>query len=553
MKQNKAILIFNKDDWELSLINALLQAEDYSVFETPLPLEAIHILQKNDIDIVIANQDIEGMDSSEFKELAGKIRPGVNILLLPTVPEGTPVSDCKINLKELVQFIQNHIRTENRLISESSRFKEFFFTFTDRLLQVFEVNDRYFFNNDHLVANLSRKIAVKMGLEEGLVDAIHIAAMLRDIGKVGVQHQILDEKRRLGKDEFTVVKSHPLNSVQILKGINFPWNVESIIAHHHEHYDGNGYPDGLKGREISLGSRIISIVDSYVAMTTDRPHRKALPREEAVQEILRKAGTQFDPEVVEIFLTVIQEEKSKVTDRKRILVLDRDESVSAFIKLNISSEEFEITPATTSTEAIQYLKEAIPYAIIADAETLGVEKFHFYNIIRQESTTSAIPIIIIGTSQEFPQKLTDPLVEFIGKPLSIDELSSKIKTISRKEPPRPRPRPAEEEFKGVTGNLEDLSLVDIIQVLNMGLKTAKVILIREKEKGEIYLKDGKIINVATGSLTGHEAFFELMSWEKGVFRIFHGRTTDETNVTMDPMTLLLEASRVLDEKRQKGG
>lgn len=550
MKQ-KAVLIFNRDDWELSLISALLQAEDYTVLETPLPLEAIHILQKNDIDIVIANQKIEGMDSSEFKELAEKIRPGVNILLLPMLPKGTPVSDGKIDIKELVQFIQNHIRTENRLISDFSRFKEFFFSFTDRLLQVFEVNDKYFFNNDHLVATISRKVAEKMGLEERLADAIQISALIRDIGKVGIQHQIVDEKRRLGKEEFTIIKSHPLNTVQIMKGIGFPWNVEAIITHHHEHYDGNGYPEGLKGREIPLGSRIISIVDSYVAMTTDRPYRKALSREEAIQEILRKAGTQFDPEVVEVFLSVIQEEL-QVTDRKHLLVLDHDKALSALIKLNISSEEFEVVPAVSAADAVQYLKEKNPYAIITDSETISVDNFHFFSLVRQNSSTKAIPFIIIVPDKEFSKEFSDPLVDFIVKPLNIDELSSKLRSFSGKELPKPQPHPIKEEIRGVAGNLEDLSLVDIIQVLNMGLKTAKVILVREKEKGIIYLVDGKIVNVSTGALRGHEAFYELMGWYKGVFRIFHGHTADEVNVTMDTMTLLLEASRVLDERRHKG-
>src|SRR3990172_1508041 len=556
MKQKKGILLFNNGSLELSLISALLQAEDYALFETSLPLEAIHLLQKNDIDVILASQEFEGMEGQEFKELAEKIRPGINVLLLPTTGKEKAskqtVTNCSANIRELVQFIQNHIRTQNRQLTESSTFKDFFFSFTDRLLQVFEVNDKYFFNNNHLVATISRKVAEKMGLEERLADAIQISALIRDIGKVGIQHEIMDEKGRLGKDDLTIIKSHPLNTVQIMKGIGFPWNVEAIITHHHEYYEGNGYPEGLKGRQVPLGSRIISVVDSYVAMTTDRPYRKTLSREEAIQEILRKTGTQFDPEVVEIFLTIIQEEKFKGRDRKRILVLTSDEAASAFIRLNISSEEFEIMPAATSTEAIQYLKDDIPNTIIADAETLAIEKFRFYNIIRQESTTSEIPIIIIGIAQEAPQQVTDPLVEFIREPLNIDELLSKIKTVSRKEPPRPHPIPVEEEFKGVTGNLEDLTLVDIIQVLNMGLKTAKVILIKDKEKGDIYLKDGKIVNVATRALRGHEAFFELMGWDKGVFRIFHGHTIDEVNVTMDTMNLLLEASKVLDERRRKG-
>lgn len=549
MKQNKSVLVFNREDQQLSKVSALLKAEDYTVFETSLPLEAIHVLQKNEIDIVLANQAIEGMKGQEFKELAEKIRPGVNVLLIPpAAKEG----EADLNLKEFVQFVQNHIRTENRLISEYSRFKEFFFSFADRLLQIFEVNDRYFFNNDHIVAGLSRKVAENMGLEEKLVDAIQVSALLRDIGKIGIQHQLLDEKGKLGREELTLIKSHPVNTVQLLKQVNFPWNVESIIMHHHEHYDGNGYPDGLTGRQIPLGSRIISITDSYAAMTTDRPYRKALPSDDALREIVKKAGTQFDPEIVEAFLSVIREERTRIAGKKRIIVFDPDEALSALIKLNLSTDEFEVLSTVALADFVRHMKEVVPYAVIADSKNIGSNNFHLYHMIRNDVSTQTVPLIAISSDKEISKELNEPLVAFITRPLSIEELSSKLKSFARREQPTPQPQAVGEELKGVAGSLEDLSLVDIIQVLNMGLKTAKVILIKDnKEKGEIYLKDGKIVNVATGTLSGHEAFYELMTWYKGVFKIFHGHKTEEINVTMDTMNLLLEASRVLDESKYK--
>src|SRR4030066_1055003 len=151
MNKNKDILIFNRGNAELGLIAAMLEGEDCPVFSTSLPLEAIHILQKNDIDVILASQALEGMDGQEFKELAEKIRPGINVLLLPQTPaekkghEDT-ISECTLSLKEFVKFIQNYIRTENNRINESSRFRDFFFSFTDRLLQVFVVGVKYFFN-----------------------------------------------------------------------------------------------------------------------------------------------------------------------------------------------------------------------------------------------------------------------------------------------------------------------------------------------------------------------------------------------------------------------
>ena len=123
--------------FNLRLISSLLEAEDCTVYVTSLPFEAIHILRSYDIDLILAPPHLDGMEGSEFKELAEKIRPGVSIFLLPLTPP-TPgdsadtQDECQVNLKEFVQFIHNHIRIENHLVEQSKIFKEFFFTFTDR-------------------------------------------------------------------------------------------------------------------------------------------------------------------------------------------------------------------------------------------------------------------------------------------------------------------------------------------------------------------------------------------------------------------------------------
>ncbi|MEK7713201.1 MAG: DUF4388 domain-containing protein, partial [Deltaproteobacteria bacterium] len=121
----------------------------------------------------------------------------------------------------------------------------------------------------------------------------------------------------------------------------------------------------------------------------------------------------------------------------------------------------------------------------------------------------------------------DPLVDFIVKPLDIDELTKKIESLSKVELVEPKTSQPGKESTGVTGKLEDFGLADIVQVLNMGLKTARIALDRGGDKGEIYLNRGKIVNVRALDLTGDEAFFELMGWEEGVFHIFHGQTTDD--------------------------
>jgi len=551
----KGILIFNQSGSDLRLISTLLEAKDCTVFFTSMPLEAIHILKNNDIDVILASADIRGMEGKEFKELVENIKPGVSTFLLPdclkdNMPSTEAVPACTVNLGEFVQFIQNHIRTENYVIAESARFKEFFFSFTQRLFQLFGVKDNYFFNNDQMVADLSWEIAKKMNLDEKLIDAIHLAALLKDIGKIGVQQDILNECRHLETGDFNLIKCHPVNTVQLLKHVNFPWDVESIIIHHHEHYDGNGYPEGLSGRYIPLGSRIIAVADSYVAMTTDRPYRIALSNEDATREIMKKAGSQFDPEVAEIFFAVLKQANSLRTIKQLILLLNCDEVLSAFIKLNLNSSEFNFYIASDVDDAIKHIEKKVPHLVIVDTGTpTGDNCEDLYSVIRRSSPSDEFPVLALLQQNEKPENIDDPLLDFIQKPIDIDLLKVKIGSLLRKDVKEVRAFPQDTELKGIAGNLEDMGLTDIIQLINMGLKTARVSLSKESQRGEIFLKNGKIVNVGLGKLKGQDAFFELVSWEKGIFRIFHGQTTDQTNINMDTMNLLLEASRAVDEKR----
>ena len=551
MKSNNGILIFNNGGMDLGLISAMMEAEDCTVYLTSLPLEAIHILQSKNIDVILASSHLEGMEGREFKELVEKIRPGVSIFLLPSYLPAKLAdnhdlpTECTINLKEFVYFIHNHIRNEKILLEDSTRFKDFFFAFTDRLLQIFEVNDKYFFNNVHLVAELSRRIALKMELDEQLVDAIHLAALLRDIGKIGIQNEILTGKSRLESGEYEMIKCHPLNTVQILRKINFPWNVDLVIRHHHEQYNGNGYPDGLKGRNIPLGSRIIAIADSYVAMTTDRAYRMALTEDAAINEILKMVGSQFDPEVVEFFMAVLNERNAVRVDKKTLLVIEPDESVAAFLRLNLNSDFYILLFTASASEAMSILSTAGPALIIASHNSLQTDNHIFYAKARLQS----IPFLVITETNDGSMNFPYQSVELLAKPIDIDELTLKIKLCLRIDVPAHQQRVLEVPLKGVAGSLEDMSLTDIIQVLNMGMKTAKVVITNEHEVGEIYLKSGKVINAELGELTGCEAFYKMVEWCKGEFRVFHGQLTDNINITVETITLLLEASKFLDEKR----
>lgn len=550
MKKNYGILVFNNGKMDLGMISSLLEAEDCKVYLTSLPLEAIHVLNVNEIDVVLASSHLAGMEGQEFKQLVEKIKPGVSIFLIPDHPTDVggangAGSDYLFSLEEFITFIKNHLNAEIKYQDEQSRFKDFFFTFTDRLLQIFEAHDNYFFNNNHLVAQYSRKIAEKMCPDETLVDAIHLAALLRDFGKIYIQRTILTGHGHLEKAAFDRMKLHPHNTIQMFKDIPFPWSVDVIIRHHHEHYNGNGYPDGLTGRYIPLGSRIIALVDAFVAMTTERPYRKALTEAAATSEIMQYAGSQFDPEVLEVFLSVLSQ-KATLSSKKSILILDSDDSESVYIRLNLDTDEFDVFLATAPADALAFLDSAPPAIIIADLDTMKNDEFGFYEIVRQNT---AIPFIVMVPEEKLGEQKPQELLEFIVKPVDIISLASRLRTLCQDVQQSGVINTPEGKPRRMSGFLEDMGLTDIVQILGLGMKTARVTLQRGKDSGEIFLKNGVIVFVKQGDLRGKEAFFELIEWDTGEFRILYGQTTDKVNVTMETTTLLLESAKFVDEKR----
>jgi HD-GYP domain-containing protein (c-di-GMP phosphodiesterase class II) len=131
------------------------------------------------------------------------------------------------------------------------------------------------------------------------------ACQLHDIGKIGIEDYILTKPGKLTPEDWEKMKMHPAKSAEILRPLAFLSEVIKLVEQHHERYDGEGYPAKMKAEEIALGARILAVADSFDAMFTDRPYRKALTKEEAIAELKKGSGTQFDPRVVEVFLRIV--------------------------------------------------------------------------------------------------------------------------------------------------------------------------------------------------------------------------------------------------------
>ncbi|MFH1096919.1 MAG: HD domain-containing phosphohydrolase [Candidatus Desantisbacteria bacterium] len=190
--------------------------------------------------------------------------------------------------------------------------KELFLNTVKALSSAIDAKDPYTMGHSSQVQKHVIAIADELNFSTDEKNLIGIIGLLHDIGKIGIKDGILSKPGALEREEWEMIKEHPDIGSKIVKHIDMFNDVAEIILHHHERYDGNGYPSGLKGEQIPLKSRILSVADSFDAMVSKRPYRDSMPREKAIMEVKAGSGTQFDPVVVDAFLRVLEREDAAI-------------------------------------------------------------------------------------------------------------------------------------------------------------------------------------------------------------------------------------------------
>lgn len=186
----------------------------------------------------------------------------------------------------------------------------FYFETVQTLSRAIDAKDAYTWGHADRSRKYARSIAQEMNLPEIMGRNIEYAALLHDVGKIGIEESILGKPGALTSEEKESVRKHPSIGRKLLAPISLLAPVVPMILYHHEWFNGQGYLEGLKGEEIPIGARIVALIDAWDAMTSDRPYRKAMPKERAMEEIKKSAGTQFDPQVVDAFLRVLEKENA---------------------------------------------------------------------------------------------------------------------------------------------------------------------------------------------------------------------------------------------------
>ncbi len=204
----------------------------------------------------------------------------------------------------------------NRMAKDLDKAQEqnqnYFYGVIQTLVRIVEAKDTYTRGHSERVAEYAAGIAVKMGFSQADVAFLRQAALLHDIGKIGIHDGLLNKNGALTPEERDLINQHPVIGEEIIKPVALSPEMAAVIRSHHERFDGKGYPDHLQGARINILSQIICVADTYDAMTSTRAYRKARSREEALIEIRKNRGTQFDPKIVDAFLSLVTDEVRSV-------------------------------------------------------------------------------------------------------------------------------------------------------------------------------------------------------------------------------------------------
>lgn len=314
------ILIVDDEINNLQLLKRTFRNK-YKILTASNGLEGLETLKNNidDISLIVSDHKMPIMEGTKFLEEANKIAPDVIKILLTGFSDIEIITDAvnKCNLfqyilkpfnpEELLEAVKNGLDKFDLASSKSvilKDLKELFYKTIKSIASALDAKDPYTHGHSMRVTLYSIILAKELNVPSNQLEAIETAGLLHDIGKIAIPESILCKPGKLTDDEFVIMKSHPANSEKLIASIKKLHEISPGVKHHHERWDGRGYPDKLKGEEIPFAARIIAIADTYDAMTSTRSYRVALSHETAISEIEKCAGTQFDPVLAKKFIEI---------------------------------------------------------------------------------------------------------------------------------------------------------------------------------------------------------------------------------------------------------
>jgi len=321
------ILIVDDEETVRRLLHQKLSGEGYHCAEASSADQAVDKLRSNAVELVILDIKMPGKSGVELLPEIKANYPDTAVIMATAITDTHIAIQCMkegaydyltkpFSLDEVLLSVdralekrrlelenrdyQQHM--EQRVEAQARKIRASFLSAITALAYALEAKDKYTSGHSQRVAETSVAIATELGMPQDSIEKIRLAGLIHDIGKIGVRESVLNKPGHLTDEEFQHVKYHCEAGEHILTPIVEDEEILRVVRHHHERYDGTGYPDGLKYEQIPLGARILAVADSYDAMTSERPYRKAMSDEAACAEIKRGKRTQFDPEVADAFI-----------------------------------------------------------------------------------------------------------------------------------------------------------------------------------------------------------------------------------------------------------
>ena len=322
------VLVVDDEEFLRSIVRERLEIAGYSVEEASNGKEALAMLEGGvPYSVLLTDIRMPVMDGTALLGEWGKRSPGTaGIVMSANAELDTAVHALKMgacdyitkpfNFDVLLITIENALRKkdlerqlddyrmnlEAKVKEQTDTINSMYVRSIDAMIKALEAKDFYTRGHSQRVTLYSVAVGEELGMAGQELEDLYRASVLHDLGKIGVREAILNKPGRLSEEEFVDIVRHPETAVRILEPIPFFRPLLSAILHHHERFDGKGYPSRLAGKNIPLASRIMTIADTFDAMTSTRAYRKALPIADAIAEIRRCSGTQFDPDIVPAFL-----------------------------------------------------------------------------------------------------------------------------------------------------------------------------------------------------------------------------------------------------------
>jgi putative two-component system response regulator len=336
-QNNTQILIVDDEELVRRLLTEKLTDEGYQCRQAGNADQALDTLESEPFDLVLLDIKMPGKSGIELLSDVKTGYPDIAVIMATALTDTNYAVQCMkegafdylikpFNLDEVTLSISRalekrklelenrdyHLHLEQRVTEQANEIRQSYLNAITALAHALEAKDKYTSGHSQRVSDISVAIAEELGMPTNTIEKIRLAGLLHDIGKIGVNEAVLHKPTDLTPDEFNEIKSHCEKGERILSPVIKDAEILDMVRHHHEWYNGSGYPDGLSGDHTLLSSKILVVSDAYDAMTSERPYREAMSEEDACAEIERARGTQFDPEVVDAFLKVINNQlKSK--------------------------------------------------------------------------------------------------------------------------------------------------------------------------------------------------------------------------------------------------